>query len=92
MDNEKKQDYQNNLKISQVISSFTNSEGWQDIIRPALEKKRALFLQEMKTAEKLEDFYRIKYGVEAINSMFELIAFCLKQGESAVNMLEKEDM
>lgn len=87
-DNINKSDLQENLRIGREVKQMTQSKGWQQHVLPQIEQLRDGAIFELKDAEGLEGFYKIKQTVEAIDTILGLIDFEIEQGEQARKQLQ----
>jgi len=77
------------VKEGQAIHTTVNTNGWQKVIRPALEMRKAALISEFSMAVTYEDFVRIQQSINAIDGLTNFIECKLIEGKSALEELKR---
>ncbi len=77
------------VKDGQAVHTTLNSNGWQKVIRPALEMRKAALMGEFSMATTYEDFVRIQQSINAIDALTNFIECKLIEGKNALEELRK---
>ena len=85
---EEKDSLEISMKDGQLVSAMIHSEGWKDVIKPALLARRDSLLREFENALELTDFIRLQQSVNAINGLFDFIDAKLIEGRSSFEGLK----
>ena len=72
---------------SQLVSVMIHSDGWKQVVKPALVARRDSLLKEFENALELTDFIRLQQSVNAINGLFDFIEAKLIEGKASFENL-----
>jgi len=90
MEDERRDELNESVKRARLINRLVESEGWTDIVRPALEGKKELYLSQFREAKELDEFVIAQQSINAIDWLFGFIESTLAMGEDSVKELKKE--
>jgi len=71
----------------QLVSAMIHSDGWKQVVKPALVARRDSLLKEFENALELTDFIRLQQSVNAINGLFDFIEAKLIEGKASFENL-----
>jgi hypothetical protein len=87
MDDDQREEIEDIAKDGQAVHSMVNSNGWQKVVRPAIEKRHDALFRDFTTAKTYEDFVRIQQAVNASVDLMSLIEVTLNEGKEALTEL-----
>ncbi len=87
MDEDRREEIEDFARDGQAVHSMVNSNGWKNVVRPALERKQDALFKDFTIAKTYEDFVRIQQAVNASVDLLSFIEVTLNEGKEALKEL-----
>ena len=89
MEDDEREGLDSVARQGQMLHTTINTNGWKDVIKPALVARQVALVEEFLSATTYEEFVRIQQAINGIKSLLSFVEVTLIEGKSALEELKK---
>lgn len=89
MEDDEREGLQDVAKQGQLLHTTINTNGWKEVIKPALVDRQISLMEEFLSATTYEEFVRIQQAISGIKSLLSFVEVTLMEGKGALQELKK---
>lgn len=89
MEDDEREGLESIAKQGQMLHTTINTNGWKEVIKPALVDRQVALVEEFLSAKTYEEFVRIQQAINGIKSVLSFVEVTLMEGKSALGELKE---
>jgi hypothetical protein len=82
--NEERDAVESIARDGQAVHTMVNTNGWKEVVRPALDRRKVALMSDFQNAKVYEEFVAVQQAVNAIDSLINFIESTLIEGKEAL--------